>query len=104
MSLSAKRRGRALRELLLTDVVFSNEEADRIAATCPHLAGAMEFMGCRDNDEDGPYRDDIVTWSMRGHSGPGLYVQCEEYPEEGTWFVPMLLGDALATAKLERTK
>jgi hypothetical protein len=99
VSVSAKRRARALRESLVAVVPFDHAETDRIAAKNPDLAAAVAFMGCPSADEDGPYRDDVVTWSIRGHSGPGLYIECSEYPEEGTCFVPMLLGDALREAQ-----
>lgn len=94
-----KRFARALRARLLRGVVFSDAAVDRMVKASAWLAAAVRFMGSgEDEGEEDEERFAVVEWSFSGHSGPGVYVHSLEYPEEGTLFVPILLGDAMRMA------
>jgi hypothetical protein len=45
------------------------------------LDGAIEYLGCAD---DGGLGDAWIEWYDDGHAGPGWYVSCSEYPDEGS--------------------
>jgi hypothetical protein len=94
VSLSRRRTAQALRQRydLAGPVVFERDQIDAmLAGRARGLADAIKFCDC---EED---RDAVVQWSPKGHSGPGIYVYCGEYPEEGTWFVgPMARHQAVA--------
>jgi hypothetical protein len=65
------------------------------------LRDAVEFLGCVDPDEDMPWPGDVVVeWGEDGHSGPGWYMWCEEYPDEGATFVSPNKEPFPALAKL----
>lgn len=60
------------------------ESEPRTDVTEEQMRDCVMFFGCVDPDEDMPYPGDIVVeWSDEGHSGPGWYAYCGEYPEEG---------------------
>lgn len=49
---------------------------------------ALTFLACEDGDDG----DLQVAWSDEGHSGPGFYAWCGEYPEEGAEFLGAPFG------------
>jgi len=68
------------------------EVMDRSEMTPQQLAEAIEFFGCIDvTDEESdckpPLGDAVIEWGDEGHSGPGWYIYCNEYPEEGATFI-----------------
>lgn len=50
----------------------------------PFFVETCDFLGCVDNDEDGPYDDAVIRLLADGYGGRGIYVSCGEYPEEGS--------------------
>lgn len=72
---------------------------ERTDMTEEQLRDGVNFFGCV--DEDMPYPGDvIVEWGDEGHSGPGWYMYCEEYPDEGATFVSPNKEPFPALAKL----
>jgi hypothetical protein len=57
----------------------------------PGLVEHIRFMGCEEDSRGGPDREnDAVIRYLDDedcHSGPGWYVSCSEYPEEGSVFM-----------------
>lgn len=51
-----------------------------------HLdADNCSFFACEKDMDGKPQPSDAVfRWNEKGHSGPGMYVSCGEYPEEGS--------------------
>lgn len=46
-------------------------------------------LACEDSHDGG---DLVVEWSTGGHSGPGYYAYCGEYPEDGAEFLGSPFG------------
>jgi hypothetical protein len=54
----------------------------------------IRYMGCEEAPDGGPDResDAIIRYLDAGHSGPGIYVHCGEYPDEGSTFIRCTYG------------
>src|SRR5579859_1067817 len=51
----------------------------------PFDAAAVRDLGCEERPGDD--NDAQIVYSQEGHSGPGWYVACSSYPDEGSHFM-----------------
>jgi hypothetical protein len=94
-----ERQRRARGFVMDAGVALNGEQVEKLLALLPDatakdLREAVAFMG--DGTEDGDENIAVVQWSETGHGGPGLYVHCGEYPDEGTCYVGAKRDDVKA--------
>jgi len=57
--------------------------------TDAEIKEAVAYYDCEDE------HDAVVSYSEHGHSGPGWYVHCSSYPDEGSNFLGAEMAEAL---------
>jgi hypothetical protein len=71
----------------------------------PADVNQIRYLGCE--EDNGGQSDAVIRYLDDGHSGPGIYVHCGEYPDEGSAFVRCpygIPGDILAVRETWATE